>query len=180
MIYTSWQFTCHLQADSSADPCSELYHGPSASSELEVQAITDYFWNNKPVIGAIDFHSYYQEILYPPGIQLVKLSFRAVTIPSRWCDGQGACKSNLADSLVLGNKVLVSFWPRPWPGNEATKCLGMCRKQVIFVFNNHCFFFHWLRYWLQWNPSITDTIGNQHFVPYSKVSLTHGLPVYFW
>ena len=74
MIYTSWQFTCHLQADSSADPCSELYHGPSASSELEVQAITDYFWNNKPVIGAIDFHSYYQEILYPPGIQLVKLS----------------------------------------------------------------------------------------------------------
>ena len=25
---------------------------------------------------------------------------------------------------------------------------------------------------LQWNPSITDTIGNQHFVPYSEVSLT--------
>ena len=28
-------------------------------------------------------------------------------------------------------------------------------------------------------PSITDTIGKQHFVPYSKVSLTQGLPVYF-
>ena len=25
---------------------------------------------------------------------------------------------------------------------------------------------------IQWNPSIMDTIGNQHFVPYSEVSLT--------
>ena len=25
---------------------------------------------------------------------------------------------------------------------------------------------------LQWNPSTTDTIGNQHFVPYSEVSTT--------
>ena len=33
---------------------------------------------------------------------------------------------------------------------------------------------------LEWNLSITDTIGKQHFVPYSKVSLTQGLPVYFW
>ena len=32
---------------------------------------------------------------------------------------------------------------------------------------------------LQWNPSITDTIGTQHFVRYSEVSLTQGLPVYF-
>ena len=26
-----------------------------------------------------------------------------------------------------------------------------------------------------WNPSITDTIGNQNFVRYSKVSLTQGV-----
>ena len=32
---------------------------------------------------------------------------------------------------------------------------------------------------IQWNPSITDTIGTQHFVRYSKVSLTQGLLVYF-
>ena len=35
-------------------------------------------------------------------------------------------------------------------------------------------------YSIQWNPSITDTIGTQHFVSYSEVSLTQGLPVYFW
>ena len=33
---------------------------------------------------------------------------------------------------------------------------------------------------LQWIPSITDTIGTQHFVRYSEVSQTQGLPVYFW
>ena len=31
-----------------------------------------------------------------------------------------------------------------------------------------------LNYALQWNPSITDTIGNQHIVCYSKVCLTWG------
>ena len=31
---------------------------------------------------------------------------------------------------------------------------------------------------IQGNPSITDTIGNQHFIPYSEVSLAQGLPVY--
>ena len=29
---------------------------------------------------------------------------------------------------------------------------------------------------LQWNCSITDTIGNQHFVTYSEVSLTARCP----
>ena len=31
---------------------------------------------------------------------------------------------------------------------------------------------------LQWNPSITDTIGTQYFVRYSEISPTQGLPVY--
>ena len=30
---------------------------------------------------------------------------------------------------------------------------------------------------IQWNPSIMDIIGTQHFVRYSEVSLTQGLPV---
>ena len=34
--------------------------------------------------------------------------------------------------------------------------------------------------WLQWNPFITDTIGNQNFGRYSEVSQTQGLPVSFW
>ena len=32
---------------------------------------------------------------------------------------------------------------------------------------------------IQWNPSITDTFGDQHFVRYSEVSPTQGLLVYF-
>jgi len=33
---------------------------------------------------------------------------------------------------------------------------------------------------IQWNRSLAATIGNQYFVPYSEVSLTQGLLVYFW
>ena len=32
---------------------------------------------------------------------------------------------------------------------------------------------------IQWNPCITDTFGDQHFVRYREVSPTQGLPVYF-
>jgi len=32
---------------------------------------------------------------------------------------------------------------------------------------------------LQWNPSITDTLGTQNFVRYNEVSLSQGFPVYF-
>ena len=32
---------------------------------------------------------------------------------------------------------------------------------------------------IQWNPSITDTLGTQNFVRYNEVSRSQGLPVYF-
>ena len=32
---------------------------------------------------------------------------------------------------------------------------------------------------VQWNSSITDTVGDQNFVRYSEVSLTEGVLVYF-
>lgn len=73
MSIASIPIPCYpLQTGSSEDPCSELYHGPFAASEPEVQAITNYIQSNSPVVGAIDFHSYYQEILYPPGTALTK------------------------------------------------------------------------------------------------------------
>jgi len=56
-----------LQSGTSSDPCNSIYGGPSAQSELEVQAITAYILANKPVYGAMDFHSYGQFVLYPHG-----------------------------------------------------------------------------------------------------------------
>lgn len=56
-----------LQAGTSSEPCDVTYGGPSAQSEVEVQIITAYILNNKPVYGAIDFHSYGQFVLYPHG-----------------------------------------------------------------------------------------------------------------
>ena len=36
--------------------------------------------------------------------------------------------------------------------------------------------FKYVTIYIQWNPSITDTVGDQNFVRYSEVSLTQGLP----
>ena len=56
-----------LQTGSSSDPCSATYHGPSAESESEVKAIVDYLKQNRPFVGAIDFHSFSQAVVYPYG-----------------------------------------------------------------------------------------------------------------
>ena len=49
---------------------------------------------------------------------------------------------------------------------------------MVWETREHCLTSSWLVACVQWNLSMMDTIGNQHFVPYSKVSLTQGLPVY--
>ena len=38
---------------------------------------------------------------------------------------------------------------------------------------------YFFSYYIQWNPSITDTLGTQNFVRYNEVSLSQGLLVYF-
>jgi hypothetical protein len=52
----------------SNDKCSDLYHGPSAFSEPETKAASDYIAANKDVIKAyLDIHSYSQLVLLPWG-----------------------------------------------------------------------------------------------------------------
>ncbi|KAG0363765.1 hypothetical protein BG005_006976 [Podila minutissima] len=48
-------------------PWSETYRGPSAASEPEVRALTQFFSAQKRVVGAIDFHTYSQMVLRPKG-----------------------------------------------------------------------------------------------------------------
>jgi len=55
---------------SSNNPCSETFMGPSAGSERETQAISNYFKSIQktyPIRGAIDLHSYSQLVLRPWG-----------------------------------------------------------------------------------------------------------------
>ena len=70
---------------------------------------------------------------------------------------------------------LQDFWvhsalPKKLSGRSSFMSFGVSRRSGEFLINLIV---------VQWNLSITDTIGNQHFVPYSEVSLTQGLPVYF-
>ncbi|KAJ3011832.1 hypothetical protein HKX48_006629 [Thoreauomyces humboldtii] len=63
-------FDDHWDTGGSSDNTGdETYHGPSAASEPETQALQNYFLSsvNSNVIGAIDFHSYSQLILRPFG-----------------------------------------------------------------------------------------------------------------
>ncbi|KAF8977047.1 hypothetical protein BGZ46_007703 [Entomortierella lignicola] len=55
------------EGGSSGFPWSETYHGPSAASEPEVQALQDFFSAQKRIVGAIDFHCYSQLVLRPEG-----------------------------------------------------------------------------------------------------------------
>uniref|UniRef100_A0A1X7V284 Peptidase M14 domain-containing protein n=1 Tax=Amphimedon queenslandica TaxID=400682 RepID=A0A1X7V284_AMPQE len=52
---------------SSDNPCSETYHGEGPASEPETQNTQNYFKDNAPIIGAIDWHSYGQLLLRPYG-----------------------------------------------------------------------------------------------------------------
>ncbi|KAF9124143.1 hypothetical protein BGW39_008421 [Mortierella sp. 14UC] len=55
------------EGGSSGFPWSETYHGPSAASEPEVQALQKFFSEQKRIVGAIDFHCYSQLVLRPQG-----------------------------------------------------------------------------------------------------------------
>jgi len=50
---------------SSPTPSADTYRGPSAASEPETQAVTNYYDSLTNVIGACDVHSYSQYILHP-------------------------------------------------------------------------------------------------------------------
>ncbi|KAM9205225.1 carboxypeptidase A1-like [Mergus octosetaceus] len=52
---------------SSSNPCSEIYHGPYADSEPEVEAIVNFVKNHGNIKAFISIHSYSQLLLYPYG-----------------------------------------------------------------------------------------------------------------
>lgn len=49
----------------SDNPCSEVYHGPHANSEVEVKAVADFIREHGNFKCFIDLHSYSQLLMYP-------------------------------------------------------------------------------------------------------------------
>ena len=56
-----------MDGGASRSPWSETFKGPSAASEPEVQAVTNYFLQQKNVVAGIDFHTFSQLVLRPWG-----------------------------------------------------------------------------------------------------------------
>lgn len=58
-------FDDHWSPTRSASCASEVYSGTHAASEPETNAIMQFFMNNTNIVGAIDWHSFSQLLLYP-------------------------------------------------------------------------------------------------------------------
>ncbi|XP_058580250.1 carboxypeptidase A4 isoform X2 [Neofelis nebulosa] len=56
----------------SDNPCSEIYHGPHASSEVEVKSVVDFIQEHGNFKCFIDLHSYSQLLMYPYGYTVKK------------------------------------------------------------------------------------------------------------
>jgi len=63
----NWEFHWG-EAGTSTQPCSDSYEGAFAASEVEVQHVQNYLYDNKDTLeGYINFHSYSQEWMSPWG-----------------------------------------------------------------------------------------------------------------
>ncbi|XP_049637372.1 carboxypeptidase A4-like [Suncus etruscus] len=58
----------------SDNPCSEIYHGPHAHSEVEVKSVVDLIQKHGNFKSFIDLHSYSQLLMYPYGYTSKKAS----------------------------------------------------------------------------------------------------------
>ncbi|XP_039717001.1 carboxypeptidase A4 isoform X2 [Pteropus medius] len=58
----------------SDNPCSEVYHGPHANSEVEVKSVVDFIQEHGNFKCFIDLHSYSQLLMYPYGYTNKKAS----------------------------------------------------------------------------------------------------------
>ncbi|KFO29346.1 Carboxypeptidase A4 [Fukomys damarensis] len=56
----------------SDNPCSEVYHGPHANSEIEVKSVVDFIEKHGNFKSFIDLHSYSQLLMYPYGYTVKK------------------------------------------------------------------------------------------------------------
>nr|XP_044606173.1 carboxypeptidase A4 isoform X2 [Equus asinus] len=59
-------------AGTSNNPCSEVYHGPHANSEVEVKSVVDFIQQHGNFKCFIDLHSYSQLLMYPYGYTVNK------------------------------------------------------------------------------------------------------------
>ncbi|XP_042551983.1 carboxypeptidase A4 isoform X1 [Dipodomys spectabilis] len=59
-------------AGASDNPCSEVYHGPHANSEVEVKSVVDFIQKHGNFKCFIDLHSYSQLLMYPYGYSMKK------------------------------------------------------------------------------------------------------------
>lgn len=65
----------HAEAGASKNPCSEIYAGPWAFSDVETKALADFVSRFYDIKIYMSFHSYGQMLLFPNVIQIFPMKF---------------------------------------------------------------------------------------------------------
>ena len=166
----------------------------SRSLEIRYRALLAYSRSGtvEPVNKATNFPLFYLKYVIPALTLWYQIyTFMAVrgrncysvvfstTLPrSKHCSAELPLRVGLIMYYVNSSGIHAAtqcVWAPPLNGNSALQCferdnlVQICNR--IIPYNS--------KICLQWNPSITDTLGTQNFVHYNEVSLSQGLPVYF-
>lgn len=62
---SAWATARPTGGGASNNPCSEVYHGPHANSEVEVKSVVNFIQEHGNFKCFIDLHSYSQLLMYP-------------------------------------------------------------------------------------------------------------------
>jgi len=101
----------------SPDPCSDMYHGPSAGSEPENMALANYVKNTPRVVGYIDFHSYSQLWMcpwgythtLPPDYSQQKIVMDRIVAAIRSSHGMRYVDGNIASTIYVASGSSVDY-----------------------------------------------------------------------
>lgn len=75
----------YLESGASNHPCSESYHGNSAMSEKEVQAVAKYIESlGRRLAAFMDIHSYSQILMFPWGYTKKKSIDHVELVMKNW------------------------------------------------------------------------------------------------
>ncbi|KAI9106036.1 carboxypeptidase A1-like protein [Phlyctochytrium arcticum] len=126
------------QGGSSSSTRADDYKGPSVASEPEVKVLSKFFLapENKNIVGAIDFHSYSQLVLRPPGWTATPTKDEAIlkkigdamrdTIKSV----HGVAYRSISAYSLYKTTGSVQDW---WYGEEVTKAHGGRRVSAFTI-----------------------------------------------
>jgi len=112
----NWEYMWN-RGGSSSQPCSDIYHGPSAGSEPEPKAVADFIKNTPRVAGYMDIHSYSQLFMspwgysssYPPDYSKMQAVMNPLVAEMREVHGRSYRSGSIGSILYIASGNAVDY-----------------------------------------------------------------------